>query len=75
MKGKDQFVGPHRGGGWQVKGAGNARATAVTKTQHEAIGRAKEIAVRQKSEVAIQGRDGRIREKNSYGNDPHPPEG
>ena len=37
--------------------------------------RARGIAVNQQSELFIQGRDGQIRERNSYGNDPYPPKG
>ncbi|MDP1898635.1 MAG: DUF2188 domain-containing protein [Sulfurimicrobium sp.] len=44
-------------------------------TQQEAINRARGIAVNQQSELFIQGRDGQIRERNSYGNDPYPPKG
>ena len=73
--GKSQHVTPHSKGGWQVKGAGNTKATARTTTQAEAISIAKSIAVNKKSEVVIHGTDGRIREKNSYGNDPFPPKG
>ena len=72
---KNQHVTPRPDGRWQVKGAGNSRATVVTPTQSEAIGKAREIAINQKSEVVIHGANGRIREKNSYGNDPFPPKG
>ena len=68
-KGKNQIVGPHSGG-WQVKGAGNSKATAVTPTQKKAISIAREIAKNQSSELIIQGTNGRIRQKDSYGNDP-----
>ncbi|WP_369899759.1 DUF2188 domain-containing protein [Bacillus manliponensis] len=71
----NQHVTPHRDGGWQVKGAGNERATVICDTQKEAISRATEIARNQQSEVVIHRRDGKIREKNSYGNDPYPPKG
>lgn len=73
--GKDQHVTPHPDGGWQVKGAGNQRATVRTDTQAEAIKIARVIAQNQESELVIHGRDGRIREKDSHGNDPYPPEG
>lgn len=73
--GKNQHVTPHTNGGWQVKGAGNTRATVRTETQREAIDVARKMAIKEKSEVVIHGRDGRIREKNSYGNDPCPPKG
>ena len=71
----DQHVLPNGNGEWEVKGAGNTKATAVTHTQKEAIERAKGIATNKKSEVVIHGRNGRIRQKNSYGNDPFPPRG
>lgn len=70
--GKNQHVTKHPDG-WQVKGAGNEKATKVTETQKQAIDAAKAIAKNQKSEVIIHGTDGRIRDKDSYGNDPNPP--
>ena len=72
--GKNQWVVRH-GDKWAVKGEGNERATKVTDTQKQAINVAKEIAQNQKSELIIQGRDGKIRSKDSYGNDPYPPKG
>jgi hypothetical protein len=70
--GKNQHVTPHPNG-WQVKGAGNEKATKITPTQKEAIDAAKEIAKHQQSEVVIHGTNGRIRDKDSYGNDPNLP--
>lgn len=75
MMGKNQHVIKHPSGGWQVKGAGNSRATKRTATQEEARAFARNIAINQKSEVVIHGANGRIRAKDSYGNDPHPPKG
>lgn len=72
--GKNQHVTPN-GVRWQVKGEGNTKATATFDTQREAIERAKEIAINQNSELFIHGRNGQIRERNSYGNDPFPPRG
>ena len=72
--GKNQHVTPH-GDAWQVKGAGNQRATVVTSTQKEAINIARGIAQNQKSELVIHNREGQIRQKDSYGNDPYPPKG
>lgn len=73
--GKAQHVTKHPSGGWQVRGAGNSRATKRTSTQAEACSIARSIAINQKSEVVINGRNGRIRAKDSYGNDPFPPRG
>lgn len=56
--------------GWAVKGAGNSKATVVTSTQQQAISTAIGIAKNQRSEVVIHGIDGKIRDKDSYGNDP-----
>lgn len=71
---KNQHV-TKRGDGWAVKGAGNIRATKVHDTQREAIDHARDIAKRSGSEVVIHDRDGLIRAKDSYGNDPYPPKG
>ena len=73
--GKNQHVTKHPSGGWQVKGAGNTRATVRSSTQKEAIAAARSIAIKSQSEVVIHGTDGRIRAKDSYGNDPYPPKG
>ena len=72
--GKNQHVVPHAGG-WAVRGAGNERATSVHPTQSEAIGAARDIARNQQSELLIHGRNGQIRERDSFGNDPYPPKG
>lgn len=75
IMGKNQHVTPHKGGGWQVKGAGNTRATAVTRTQAEAMDIGRRISRNQGSELFIHGIDGRIRAKDSHSRDPHPPLG
>jgi len=72
MTKKSQHVVPH-GPEWAVKGEGNSKATVVVETQNAAIKIAKEIAKNQESELFIHGRNGQIRERNSYGNDPFPP--
>ena len=71
--GKNQHVTVHPQGGWQVKGAGNSRATKRTSTQREASKIARTIAINQRSEVVVHGKNGQIRSKDSYGNDPFPP--
>ncbi len=76
MSGKNQWVVPVNGGKqWGVRGQGNDRITSIHDTQHEAIERARNIAINQRSELIIQRRDGQIRERNSYGDDPFPPKG
>ena len=75
MMRKNQHVTPHPDGGWQVKGAGNTRATARTTTQREAIGIAREISRNQGSELVIHRPNGQIREKDSHGRDTFPRKG
>ncbi|HEV2746448.1 MAG TPA: DUF2188 domain-containing protein [Allosphingosinicella sp.] len=74
MSKKGQHVVPSKGG-WSVMKAGSPRATSTHTTQAEAIQAATKIAQNQKTELYVHGRDGRIRERNSYGDDPHPPKG
>ena len=71
---KNQHVVKHPNG-WAVKGAGNEKATRVVDTQKEAIGIARNISRNQQSELVIHGTNGRIRAKDSYGNDNYPPKG
>lgn len=71
----NQHITPHKNGGWQVKGAGNTRATVRTGTQSEAIEIGREIARNQHSELVIHRPNGQIRDKDSYGRDPFPPRG
>lgn len=71
----NQHVTPDGQGGWKVQGAGNSRATHHFDTQSQAIDRAREIAQNQNSELFIHGRNGQIRERNTYGKDPFPPRG
>ncbi|MCY3052396.1 DUF2188 domain-containing protein [Aerococcus urinae] len=70
--GKNQHVTP-KGEKWQLKGAGNDRATKMFDTQAQAAEYGRKVAKNQKSELLIHGRNGRIRSKESYGNDPFPP--
>jgi uncharacterized protein YdaT len=72
-KPKTQRVTPRPDGTWQHKADGNERATKITQTQQQAIESAIEVAKHQGSEVVVYGKDGKIRSKDSYGNDPNPP--
>lgn len=65
-KGKNQHVVPVEDE-WGVRGEGNDQPTSIHSTQSEAIDAAKNIAINQQSEVVIHRRDGRIRNKHSYG--------
>ncbi|MPM75234.1 hypothetical protein SDC9_122226 [bioreactor metagenome] len=74
MMNKNQHVVPN-GNNWAVKGEGNGKNTRNTQTQKEAINIARTIARKEQSELIIHGKDGQIRQKDSYGNDSFPPKG
>ena len=74
MTKKNQHVVPHPKG-WAVKSAGASRAGSIHPTQAAAIQSARQSAITNKSEMFIHGRNGQIRERNTYGNDPYPPKG
>jgi hypothetical protein len=71
----ERHVTPHPDG-WQITKPGASRASAVTDTQAEAIGRAREIVGNSGGgEVVIHRPDGTIRDSDTVapGNDPFPP--
>jgi len=74
MAKKNQHVLPTKDDKWGVMGEGNQRLTKKTDTQQEAITAARGIAKKHGGEVVIHRKDGTIRYRDSYGNDPHPPE-
>ncbi|OFX38642.1 MAG: hypothetical protein A2W95_11145 [Bacteroidetes bacterium GWA2_40_14] len=71
-KGKNQYVVPTQDG-WGVRGEKSERLTVKTETKAEAVKIATNIAKNQQSELTILGNNGKIQNKNSFGNDPCPP--
>jgi hypothetical protein len=71
---RNQWVVKH-GEKWAQRGEGNTRVTRTFDTQGQAIEAARQTAQRSHSELFIQGEDGKIRDRSSYGNDPYPPKG
>jgi Uncharacterized protein conserved in bacteria (DUF2188) len=74
MSSKGQHVVPS-GGKWSVRRTGASRASGTFATQGEAVDRARDAAQKQGTELYIHGRDGRIRERSSYGKDSYPSKG
>lgn len=72
--GKNVHIVPHSEG-WAVKIEGNDRATSVHRTQEQAIDAGRDRARRDETEILIHGENGRIRDRDSYGNDTFPPKG
>jgi hypothetical protein len=60
-------------GRFVAKEAGNPRPITRPATQAQTIEKAIPVAKQNQSEVVIHGRDGKIRDSDSYGNDPNPP--
>ena len=60
-------------GGWDVKRNDAQRASIPTETKAEAVKAGREMSQRAGSELVIHGKDGRIQQKDSHGNDPYPP--
>jgi len=71
-KKRDIHVVPHNNS-WATRKEGALRVGSTADTQRQAIERAREQAQREKVEVVIHRPDGRIRDSDSYGNDPNPP--
>ncbi len=66
-------VVPHEHG-WAVKRVGASKGNVFDRQEH-AVDDARKRAKKEGTELFIHGRDGRIRERNSYGADPFPPRG
>lgn len=67
-------VVPH-GSDWATRSEGASRVGGTHRTQAEATEAARKQAIRERGEVVIHRPDGRIRDSDSYGNDPFPPKG
>jgi uncharacterized protein YdaT len=72
MSKKDIHV-VQRPNGWATLKEGASRVGSIQPTQSKAIERARDQAQRERVEVVIHGRDGKIRDSDSYGKDPFPP--
>jgi Uncharacterized protein conserved in bacteria (DUF2188) len=66
----DVHVARGNTGDWQVRIEGAARARSIYKTQDEAEKAGRLIARKNKSELFVHGRDGKIRERSTFGHDP-----
>lgn len=72
---KNYWTQQREDGKWESKREGADRASKVTDTQVEAWKHSKQRAADTKGEAMLKGRDGKIRERNTYGKDPYPPKG
>lgn len=69
---KPVHVVPHNGA-WAVKREGAQRVSSTHKTQAEAEAVGRPAAKQDGTEFFLHNREGQIRQRDSYGNDPNPP--
>jgi hypothetical protein len=62
-------------GKWSVRKTGDRRASRVFGNRSEAILYARSMARNSRGEMIVHGRDGMIRDHDTYGKDPVPPRG
>ncbi|MFQ5432266.1 MAG: DUF2188 domain-containing protein [Nitrospinota bacterium] len=74
-KSESHHVVPNADGGWDVKKSGSNRASGHFDTKRDAVDAGRKISRNQGTEFVIHGKDGKIQQKDSHGNDPFPPEG
>lgn len=65
----DVHVSKDENGGWK-KTVGGEKVGHAHQTQQGAIDAAEKIARKNESDLVVHGRDGKIRSKDSFGNDP-----
>jgi Uncharacterized protein conserved in bacteria (DUF2188) len=69
---KDIHVVKHNDG-WATRTENAQRVGRVYDTKQEALSGGRDQAKRKQVELVIHGRDGKIQNSNSFGNDPFPP--
>ncbi len=70
----DVHVTP-RGDKWAVKKEGNERASSLHDTQAQAEKKGREAARKDETEFHLHNKQGQVRERDSYGNDPRSSKG
>lgn len=70
---KTHHVVPSSGGGWDSKKGGGIMSIKHFDRKDEAIIFTRKISQNQDSELVIHGKDGKIQQSDSHGNDPCPP--
>ena len=69
----EHHVVPNPNGGWDVKRNNAQRSSLQAETKAEAVRAGWQISRNQGTEFIIHGKDGRIQNPDSHGNDPCPP--
>ncbi|WP_407557878.1 DUF2188 domain-containing protein [Winogradskyella sp. 4-2091] len=72
---KTRHVVPNSDGGWDSKKGGAKRASKHFETKKDAVDYSRALSKKQKTELVIHKKDGKIQRKDSHGNDKFPPKG
>ncbi len=72
---KNQHVAPYSEGRWAVRKEGADKVSKTFSTQSDAVNFGRIIAKNNNAELFIHSKDGRIRDRNTYGKDRFPPKG
>ncbi|MBE7644616.1 MULTISPECIES: DUF2188 domain-containing protein [Tenacibaculum] len=70
-----RHVVPNSNGGWDSKKGGAERASKHFDKKQDAVDYSRELSKKQKTELVIHKKDGKIQRKDSHGNDNFPPKG
>jgi len=70
-----RHVVPNPEGGWDSKKGGAERASKHFDKKQDAVDYSRELSKKQKTELVIHKKDGKIQRKDSHGNDNFPPKG
>ena len=65
----------NQNGGWDVKKGGASRSSKHFDVKKDAVDYGRQVSINQDSEFIIHGKDGKIQQSDSHGNDPCPPKG
>ncbi len=73
MAREEHHVVPNPSGGWDVKRNNAERSSGHYETKQQAVDAGRKISQNQGTEFIIHGKDGKIQNPDSHGNDPCPP--
>jgi hypothetical protein len=72
---KTRHVVPNKNGGWDSKKGGAEKASKHFDIKIDAEKYSRDLSKKEKGELFIHGKDGKIQRKDSHGGDTHPPKG
>jgi hypothetical protein len=75
MTRKTHHIVPNPNGGWDVKKGGSKKASLHFDIKKDAVDSGRKISKNQGTEFIIHGKNGKIQQSDSHGNDPFPPKG